>query len=280
MDERELIEWFRKSRGGPKAEGVLVDSGDDCAYVKVGGGAALFKVDSVIDGVHFRLGRATPEQAGHKAIARALSDIAAMGGRPTFAVVALALPQRGSERLARRVFRGMDRTARRHKVRVVGGDVARHRGKLSISVSLLGEMKGVRPVLRAGARPGDRLFVTGPLGGSIRGRHLTFEPRLKEGRSFARRRGVHAMIDISDGLVRDLDHICRASGVGADLEDIPVARGASLNGALYDGEDYELLVAAAGKLPAIEIGRISRSTGIRLQGRRLKVRGYDHLRQR
>ena len=118
-----MIRWFRARRSGSR-NGVLVDSGDDAAYVRAGRDAVLFKIDSVVDGVHFRLGDATPEQAGHKALARALSDIAAMGGWPTYAVVALALPRKGAE-LAKGVFRGMNRTARRHRVRIVGGMLSR-----------------------------------------------------------------------------------------------------------------------------------------------------------
>ena len=278
VSETALIEWFRANRKGKKGRRTPVDSGDDCALVRVGGGEVLFKTDGVTDGVHFQLRHSGPEAVGHKALARTLSDVAAMGGVPTHAVAALLLPRRRREAIARGVFRGMERTARRYRVAIVGGDVAVHDGPLSVTVSLLGEMKGVRPVLRSGGRPGDGLFVTGPLGGSIRGKHLSFEPRLKEGRAFARRKGVHAMIDISDGLARDLRHICKASGTGADLEDIPCSPGTSVENALFDGEDYELLVAANAPLRAIRIGRLSTRRGIRYLGKPVKNRGYDHLR--
>jgi thiamine-monophosphate kinase len=153
-------------------------------------------------------------------------------------------------------------------------------------------MAGVDPVLRKGARVGDLLLVTGPLGESIRGKHLTFRPRLKEGRLFASRATrVHAMIDISDGLARDLGHLCEAGGVGAELaaDRIPVARGSTLEGALYDGEDYELLAAAdpriawklerAGK--GTLIGRILPKPGLWLaakDGRRIPIepKGFEH----
>jgi thiamine-monophosphate kinase len=270
---------------------VVVDSGDDCAVVRIGREEVLFKTDAVVDGVHFDSRRARPEEIGHKAVARALSDLAAMGGLPTFGVIAMMVPRRAPERWIRRVMRGMDRTARAFGAAIVGGDLKSHPGKLAIAVSLLGKTEG-RPFLRSGARPGDAIGVTGPLGGSILGKHLRFTPRIREATRLRRTVGVHAMIDISDGLSTDLAHLCEESGVGATIEEarIPVSSAARrLEGdpvlhALTDGEDYELLFTVAGRdsrhLKHV-LGTIDRRPGLRLRrldGRiePLRVRGWEH----
>ena len=238
--ELELLEWIH-GRLGRRGGAIVVDSGDDAAVLKFGRERLLFKVDTVVEGVHFRRGT-PPEKIGYKALARPLSDIAAMGGVPVGALAAAVLPRSWPLDRAKRLQKGLERL----RIPIVGGDIATHRGPLSLSVSVIGDMKGVEPVLRSGARPGDLLVVTGTLGGSIRGKHLVFKPRLLEGRLFATKSRVHAMIDISDGLARDLGHLCDASGVGAEIAAprVPVARGSTLAGALHDGEDYELLAAA------------------------------------
>jgi thiamine-monophosphate kinase len=253
--------------------------------LRIGGERVLFKTDSVIDGVHFDGRTARPEEVGHKALARCLSDVAAMGGLPAFAVVAMMAPRSIREPELRRIYRGMERTARAFRTSIVGGDFASHEGKLAISVALLGGMGGRRPVRRSGARPGDAVAVTGPLGGSILGKHLRFTPRVREARELCRRFDVHAMIDISDGLGIDLAHLCGESGVGALLYErrIPVSPAARrlsrrdgrspLDHALGDGEDYELLFA----LPARDAGRLERSglgtvIGEVVRGRELRLR--------
>jgi len=243
--------------------------------VRVGGGTVLFKTDAVVEGTHFTK-RATGRQIGHKAIGKALSDFAAMGCFPTFAVAAMALPERTSQRRARGIYLGMERLARKFHVRLVGGDVVTTKGPLSVTVSIVGETRGLTPIRRSGARPGDVLMVTGRLGA---GRHLSFTPRVKEGIALNRRRRIHAMIDITDGLVRDLYHVCRASGVAAwiEAERIPRARGATLDTALYGGEDFELLFAVPRPVPkATAIGEIRRGRGVYLDGKRLPDRGYEH----
>ena len=259
----------------------MVDSGDDCAVVRIGGRPVLFKVDSLIEKVHFAAD--TPLRlVGRKAMARPLSDIAAMGGIPSFAVVALLLRRENTMADAKALTRGLESLG----VPIVGGDVKSHRGPLALTVSLLGEMRGSKPVLRRGARTGDTLMVTGRLGASIRGHHLRFEPRLRLGRLFATRFRVHAMIDISDGLLRDLAHL---DATGADLYAEAIPRRGSLDQALYDGEDYELLLAAPSPVArrierdglAIPIGFVSDRPGLRLHhedGRteRLVARGYEH----
>ena len=284
--ELDLLQWIH-GRLGRRGGAIVVDSGDDAAVLRVGRERVLFKVDSVVEGVHFR--RDTPpEKIGYKALARPLSDIAAMGGVPVAALAAAVLPRSWPLARAKRLQKGMEALG----IPIVGGDISTHRGPLTLSVSVIGDMKGAAPVLRRGARPGDVLMVTGPLGGSIRGKHLVFEPRLEEGRLFATRLRVHAMIDISDGLARDLGHLCEASGTGALLAGraIPVMAGSTLDGALYDGEDYELLVAAppatARRIEregwAMPIGQVCRERGLRIDRdnagiKRIEPRGFEHV---
>jgi thiamine-monophosphate kinase len=300
VSEHDLIRWIRDRIGTRKGR-IVVDSGDDAAVVKAGRGHLLFKTDSVIDGVHFDGRHARPEEVGHKAIARCLSDIAAMGCFPTFAVVAMMIPRNGRQAYLQRLLAGLGRTARRFDTLVVGGDVAGHAGKLAISVALLGETRDLDPVRRSGARVGDVIAVTGPLGGSILGKHLRFTPRVREGIQLNRRFELHAMIDLSDGLATDLGHLCRESGVGAILDEdrLPLTSAAGklsrrdgispVDHALSDGEDYELLFT----LPASEAARLRRSRlgrvigeivateGLTLRGtegalREIRVRGWEH----
>jgi len=266
VGELDLIRWIR-GRIGKRAGRIVVDSGDDAAVLKVGRGHLLFKTDSVIDGVHFDSRTARPEEIGHKAIARCLSDIGAMGCYPTFAVVAMMIPRNARQAWIKRLLAGLERTARAFDTAVVGGDVATHAGRLAINVALLGETRELKPVRRSGARVGDAIMVTGPLGGSILGKHLRFTPRVREGIALNRRFELHAMIDLSDGLSTDLRHLCEESRVGAILyEDrIPVSPAARrlarkdrrrpIEHALSDGEDYELLFA----LPRIEAGRVEKA---------------------
>jgi len=300
MAELDLIRWIRR-RIGTRRGRIVVDSGDDAAVLKVGRGNLLFKTDSVIDGVHFDSRSARPEAVGHKAIARCLSDIAAMGCYPAFAVVAIMIPKNARELYIKRVLAGLDRTAARYGTPVVGGDVKSHHGKLAISVALLGETRDLEPVRRSGARIGDAIAVTGSLGGSILGKHLKFQPRIREGLELNRRFELHAMIDISDGLSTDLGHLCDESRVGALLfEDrLPISadarklsrrdRRSPIDHALNDGEDYELLFTLPGiqasKLEksrlATVIGQVTGISGIYLQSgtaepRELPRRGWEH----
>ena len=273
MGELDLLRWIR-ARIGRRRGRIVVDSGDDAAVVRFGGRQVLFKTDSVVDGVHFDARSARPEAIGHKAIARALSDVAAMGCAPVFAVAALVVPVSARERTLRRIFLGMERTAKRFGTAIVGGDMASHRGKLVVNVALLGEPRGRPPVRRGGARPGDVLAVTGPLGGSILGKHLRFTPRVREALALNRRFDLHAMIDVSDGLSIDLRHVCAESGVGAIVDEarLPVSaaacrlarrdRRSPLHHALTDGEDYELLLA----VPQKQADRLRRSRLARVIG--------------
>jgi thiamine-monophosphate kinase len=300
------MRWIR-TRGLPGARPglVKVGPGDDCA-VLAGQGAGwdlLLKTDGVVAGVHFNQ-RAPAGRVGYKALARPLSDIAASGGEPLAAVVCAALARRHAGRWAREFQKGLARSAGRWRCPVVGGDVSGTPGPTTVAVAVLGRVEKGRALLRSRARLGDRVFVTGELGGSILGRHLAFAPRLAEGRWLSRFKGVGGAIDVSDGLTRDLAHILEESGgLGAELSaaDIPVSPAARRLGgdalvhALADGEDYELLftvrparsAALARSWPfrtrLTEIGVIRRrGAGLRLREasgrlRRIRPAGWEHL---
>src|SRR5882724_8825839 len=260
MNEFELI--TRLTRSLPANKSVVVGPGDDCAVLEGGGPdrLLLFKTDAVVEGIHFEPGTA-PRKIGHKAMGRCLSDIAAMAGTPTAALVTIALPRNFDVDFVEAIYAGMNVLARRHEVAIVGGETTANPERMLISVALLGWVPRGKGVLRSGAEPGDAIFVTGELGGSLAGRHLEFEPRLAEARWLAQTFQVHSMLDISDGLAGDLRHILRASRVGAELlsSAIPISREAKRAGkaggsakppllaALTDGEDFELLFTIAGR---------------------------------
>lgn len=303
-DEFDLIRWIRKQAGNRR--GVSVGIGDDCAGLDFPGDAmALVTTDMVIEGVHFRMEEVTPRQVGHKAIARALSDIAAMAGEALAVVVAMAVPKHLSVSWLQEMIRGMIAAADALDVPLVGGDVASGNMPLTVTVTCIGAAAPGGAVLRSGARVTDMLLVTGELGGSSAGRHLRFQPRLREARWLRGAVELHAMIDISDGLAADAGHIASESGVGMELweEAIPISRDAvSLAGqsgrpplehALYDGEDYELLFTAGARqaedllerrdLPVKVtcIGEVVAGEGmwIRRRGdtrRQLDTRGWTH----
>lgn len=234
---------------------VLTAAGDDCAVVCFAGARRrqLLKTDCVIEGVHF-LPDTPPEQIGWKALCRPLSDIAAMGGKPKHALVTLALHPDTDLARAQGIYAGIGIAAREFDVDVVGGETARSPGPCFLSVSVTG-IAPKRAAVRSGGAAGDLLFVTGRLGGSFTsGRHLTFRPRLKEGRWLVRHFPVHAMMDLSDGLAADLPRLARASHTGFSLDEaaLPCSQGCTPAQALGDGEDYELLFALAPK-PAREL---------------------------
>jgi len=266
VNEFELIELIKKQL--PTNSTVVAGAGDDCAVLDLGlpEKFLLFKTDAVVEGIHFNPST-EPERVGHKALGRCLSDVAAMAGQPTAALVTLALPPEFDVKWVEQFYAGMGALARRYEVAIVGGEVSVNPERKVISVSVIGTVAKEGGVRRSGARVGDAIFVTGELGGSLSGKHLDFEPRLAEGEWLASRFAIHAMIDLSDGLAGDLRHILRASGVGAELlsEAIPISRAAKLRAregsarkppllaALSDGEDFELLFAVkpenVGKLP-------------------------------
>jgi len=217
--------------------------GDDCAVIRAPRGTLLLKVDPVLHGRHFD-DSIPPEAVGAKLLKRNLSDFAAMGGgKPVAALLSLALDPRVSIRWLERFHRGLATTARRFRVPVVGGAVAEARGTLLASLSLIGSATGSRILKRTGAAIGDRICVTGLLGGSLRsGHHYRFEPRLAEGRWLSGTSGVRAMIDVSDGLAKDLPVLTPAGAEPAIFAaEIPRRRGVDLRAALCEGEDYELL---------------------------------------
>lgn len=231
--------------------GVIAGAGDDCAIVRpaVAKRWQLLKTDCMIEGVHFAPG-IPPESVGWKALCRPLSDIAAMGGKPAYALVTLALPGEAAVEFATGVYAGIGRAAREFGVEVVGGETARTPGPCWVSVVLTGSVRRGRAVTRGGGRPGDWLFVTGWLGGSFAGgRHLHFRPRLSEARWLASHFPVRAMMDLSDGLAADLPRMAAASGTGyaIDADRLPRTEGCSVTQALGDGEDYELLFALGPK---------------------------------
>ena len=308
MGEFDLIAWIR-ARSGGATDAVPLGIGDDCAIVRVGRGSdVLVTTDMLMDGRHFRLGEHTPEQVGYKALAVNLSDIAAMAGVPRAAFVAVALPRGEAVAIAHGLHAGMAPLAERFGVTLAGGDTNAWDGPLVVGVTLLGETTGSGPVRRSGARVGDAIFVTGPLGGSLAsGRHLRPEPRVHEALNLAMHVPIHAMIDLSDGLAADLGHILvESGGLGADLvaEAIPIhpdaeAMGRSagrtpLDRALGDGEDFELCLTIPAEYRAALIdeapdgvdlhwiGTVAADPGIRLHLpdgtiRAHLGRGFDHL---
>lgn len=249
-----FINWLR--RRTPAAGRVLVGPGDDTAVVSWPGGApCLVTTDMLLEGSCFRLAEAGPRRVGHKAMAVNLSDMAAMAGRPVAAVVSVGLPRQGGRGLAEELYGGMREVADAFDTAIVGGDTNSWDGSLVINVTLLGEPTGRGPVLRSGAKPGDVLLVTGPLGGSILGKHLDFTPRVREAQQLHALVVLHAMIDLSDGLAADVAHLGTESGCGVVLraDAIPIAADAHrlgdgrspLEHALGDGEDFELVFAVS-----------------------------------
>ncbi|MGD0260893.1 MAG: thiamine-phosphate kinase [Verrucomicrobiota bacterium] len=309
MNEFDLIR--RLTRALPTNPSVVVGAGDDCAVLDAGvpDRLLLFKTDAVVEGVHFAPGTA-PEKIGHKALARCLSDIAAMAGTPSAALVTIALPRDFKPDFVEAIYTGLNALARRHQVAIVGGETTTNPGGILISVALLGWVPRGKGVLRSGAEAGDAIFVTGELGGSLTGKHLEFEPRLAEARWLAQQFSLHALLDISDGLAGDLRHILTASGVGAELlaSAIPISQAARraakaasatkppLLAALTDGEDFELLftVASRDAVPLLDawkkqfpglaltcIGKIKAGEGITIRDQQgvnpLTADGYVHF---
>lgn len=250
--EFELIEWL--AQRVPAHPALRLGIGDDTALLAAAG-ETLVTVDMLNDLVDFDLRRDDPRRIGRKSLAVNLSDIAAMAGRPTAAVIALALPRAGGLSLARELYEGLLPLAEQFGVALAGGDTNSWDGPLAISVTLLGAVSPRGALTRSGARPGDRILVTGEFGGSILGRHFDFQPRVVEAAALHARYELHAGIDVSDGLSLDLHRICLASKCGAvlDLENIPVSQAAvelakqdgksALDHALSDGEDFELVLA-------------------------------------
>jgi thiamine-monophosphate kinase len=248
--EFDAIEAIRRRQ--PPDGRVAFGIGDDTALLWGGPADWLVTVDMILEHVHFRPG--TPlDLVGRKSLAVNLSDLAAMAGRPVAALVAMGIPSGYSARQIDDVYRGIEDLAREFHVAIVGGDTNRSHAGLVISITLLGHPTGKGAVTRSGAQPGDILMVTGKLGGSLAGRHLSFQPRVEEACRLHELVGLHAMMDLSDGLAGDIFHLSKESrcGIIIDVNLLPIHDDvvpdgrSTLDHALHDGEDFELLFAVS-----------------------------------
>jgi thiamine-monophosphate kinase len=240
-----LIKRFQKKIKTDSS--VVKGSGDDCAVLKLDKkNYQLFTCDMIIEGVDFRK-IDNLKSVGRKALAISISDIAACGGIPQHAVVALGLPKNMQVEQVDLLAKGLFDLAKKFKINIVGGDISAS-AKLTIDVSMLGKVEKNKLCLRQGAKVGDLIMVTGEFGGSIKGKHLKFTPRLKEARFLVDNFEINSMIDVSDGLIQDLGHILEASLAGAIIYEnlIPLSRETQgLEDALCSGEEFELLFTAS-----------------------------------
>jgi thiamine-monophosphate kinase len=302
--ERHLVRRLQAALGAARA-GSSVPFGDDLAAILPEARSLLWSVDTLMDGTDFRSEAHDWRVIGRKAMAVNLSDCAAMAAVPVAALASVVLADSLTMEDALALQEGMQACGAAYDCPVVGGDTNSWGHPTVISVCIAARMPADRqPVRRDGARPGDTLWVTGRLGGSILGRHLTFEPRIEEAIQIARRLLPHAMIDISDGLVIDLDRMLEASGCGAVLREVDVAAAihadaerlaaedgrSALAHALYDGEDFELLVALPADVPASECARLgllplgacTREAGVRMVDAAgaesaVEIQGWEHF---
>jgi thiamine-monophosphate kinase len=242
IGEIKLIE--RLTRNIRLDSSVVKGAGDDTAVIKwTAKKYLLYTCDMLVEDVHFRKVETTPFQIGWKALGRNISDIAAMGGLPRYAVVSIALPPSANVSFADGIYKGIRKLADRCRVNIVGGDVSRSE-KVVIDISLIGEVEKANLVTRSGAKEGDLILVTGAIGGSIKGKHLDFMPRLNEARTLVKGWKLNSMIDITDGLLLDLWRILDQSRVGARIyrDAIPLSKEAgAFEKAVCEGEDFELL---------------------------------------
>ncbi len=278
------------TRGLAADRDVRVGVGDDCAVIGRPRDARwlLLKTDAVVEGVHF-LPTEDLRRVGRKAMCRALSDIAAMGGEPRHALITVAVSPERTVADLRALYAGLRRAARKFEVNIVGGETSRSPGPMFVNIALTGQVERARCTLRSGGRAGDALYVTGRLGGSLQGRHLDFTPRLAEARWLVTHFKIRAMMDVSDGLAADLPRLAAASRCGFELwkDAVPRALRGTVEEALSDGEDYELLFAISPRdaaslerkwkrafphLPLTRIGNLEPKI------RNQKLRGgYDHF---
>jgi thiamine-monophosphate kinase len=298
--ETEILEKIRDRAPIPRGSELVRGIGDDCAIFRPRGAREdlVFTTDMLLEGVHFRPETHRAEDIGHKALARSLSDIAAMGGEPRFCLLSLALAPWSDRRWLDAFYRGFLKLAKTTGTLLAGGDLARG-GQVFCDVMVCGAAPAGSALRRDGARPGDGIYVSGRLGGSALGlaggkgqagrRHLRPQPRLRLGRFLRAKLHATAAMDISDGLSIDLRRMCLASGVAAAIVTPPLYPGATPAQALHGGEDYELLFTLAGKakppvgfegLPLTRIGTIhkGRPGDVLLDGRPLAPLGYDHFR--
>jgi thiamine-monophosphate kinase len=293
IGELRLIEKIQKQVSSSSS--VLQGIGDDTAVVRPSAQRLLLTTDMLVEGVHFRKTTA-PELIGRKALAVNLSDIAAMGGIPRYAVISIGISPRKSVSYMGQLYKGIERLARSFNVSVVGGDTVKSQ-KTVVNIALTGEVPPNHLVKRTGAKAGDRILVTGPLGNAFKsGHHLRFTPRLAESRFLVKYCKPTAMIDISDGLSSDLFQILRSSKVSAVIsqDDIPLRKGATCANAFRDGEDFELLftlppqraerlLAKRSRFSFYPIGEItsarSRTVVLSATGKKILLRpeGYAHF---
>jgi thiamine-monophosphate kinase len=311
LREKQLIQKIRRSAPGGRA--LVRGIGDDCAVLRVPPGhEVLVTTDFTIEKVHFRRDWHRPEWVGWRCLTRGLSDIAAMGGEPLAAFLSLAVDREVPQKWVDRFLNGLLELAEQFGVPLAGGDTAQSAGGIQADIVVVGSVPKGKALLRSGAKVGEHIYVTGELGGSAAALARLVAAKPAGVRSFAgarpqprmavgqwlRRRGVaSAMIDLSDGLSTDLEHICQESRVGAEIEAgaIPraqIGRGkkpVALELALHGGDDYELLFTSAAAIPpevagvrVTRIGRTTRSSGMRLMGadgksRLLRARGWEHF---
>ncbi len=301
MNELEAVEHIRRLAAGARGKGVKLGIGDDCAIYQSPGSSEdlLLTTDMVIEDVHFRASTHPPDAVGWRALARALSDIAAMGGTPRFVLVSLALAGWTDRHWMNAFYRGLLRLARRENATLAGGDLG-HAEHVYCDIVVGGAVPHGTALRRDGARAGDSIWISGELGGSARGletgrgaawrRHLYPEPRLDLGRYLRTRLKATSAMDLSDGMSIDLHRLAKASGLAARLDrPLPAAPGASIEQALHGGEDYELLFTLAHGvepparhrgLPLTRIGTMEKGKpgAVEFFGRPLAPLGYDHLR--
>lgn len=322
LPEKLLIAQIRrlaKTRDRGRNSRIPLGIGDDCAVLHLSPrDETLVTTDLSLEGIHFRRGWHSPESVGHRCLARGLSDIAAMGGDPVAAFLSLALPPELPQSWVGRFLRSLIRLAGKHGIELAGGDTAESPAGILADVIVIGTVPKGKAILRSAAHPGNRIYVSGNLGGSAAAilrmrarpekklnpaeypRHFFPEPRIKLGRLLREKGFATAMIDTSDGLSTDLAHICEESGVGAEIAAnlIPRARvgrpahPVDLDLAMHGGEDYELLFTAPAArhiprqiagLPLTQIGHITPKRGIVVRdsegvARKLEPRGWEHFR--
>lgn len=311
LSEKKLIQQIRRmARGG---ESVLTGIGDDCAVLRLPPGLDLLvTTDFTIEKVHFRRDWHRPELVGRRCLTRGLSDIAAMGGKPQAAFLSLAVPSDLPQKWVDRFLKGLLDLAEEFKLPLAGGDTAQSAGGIQADIVVVGSVPKGKAVLRSGAKPGERIYVTGELGGSAAAlarlveskpvgaeyfRHFRPQARVAVGQRLRQRGVASAMIDLSDGLSTDLEHICQESHVGAEIEAEAIPRAqvgvgkkrVALEFALHGGDDYELLFTSAAAVPSqvagvrvTRIGRTTQSAGMRLIGadgkqQPLQAGGWEHF---
>ena len=300
MNEQEIIQTAQRLMGPVPAGGVIVAIGDDCAVYRPQGAKEdlVFTTDMMHEGVHFLIETHSPQDIGYKAMARGLSDIAAMGAEPRFALLSLTLTAKTDAKWVEEFYKGLLGLALAHGAPLLGGDTAKA-SAMSCDVIVCGGVPRGKALLRSGAMPGDGIFVSGLLGGSAAGlrtkkgdawkRHLRPKPRLNLGQFLRQKRLASALMDVSDGLSTDLHRMVKSSGVSAELNGLlPLFPGATLDEALHGGEDYELLFTAPRRakvptefegLPLTRIGSILKQGKVPVtwKGAPLPALGWDHF---